>query len=362
MSGILTFDIKLQRKGFVLDVQAEIQKGITGIYGPSGHGKSTLLNAIAGLVHPDSGYVKIANDIVYDSKNHVNISVQKRKVGYVFQDIRLFPHLSIEKNLKYGTDRNPSATIEFEELVDVLQVRSLLNKRPSECSGGEKQRISIGRALLSGARILMMDEPFSAVDINLRNSIIPFLKAISQRFHVPMLVVSHDLPDLLSLTSDLLLLKEGKVKALGRFHDLILDETNLDMMKGAGLYNIFDLSVFAMLPGKDMVLLRGHSNNFQVQALLQTFQEKVEINSTVKVLIRPEDISIARQPVDHISLRNQLQGTIEKIFTRDGLSFCLVDAGEKVLVEITEASRKNMELEPGKTVFCLFKSAALKIC
>jgi molybdate transport system ATP-binding protein len=263
--------------------------------------------------------------------------------------------------LKYGVQKNSDGKINFDEVVEILNINPLLNKKPSECSGGEKQRIAIGRALLSGAQILIMDEPFSAVDVNLRNNIIPFLNTINNRFNIPMLIVSHDLPDLLSLTHHLLLLKNGEVKALGNFQDLILDESNVGIMKVAGLYNVFNLYVFAALPAQNMVLLKSPANDFQVQVLCQPFNNNAKIGKQMKVLIRPEDISISLQPVKQISLRNQIQGTIEKIFSKEGLSFCVVDAGEKVLVEITEASRKNMNLDVGETVYCLFKSAALRI-
>ena len=130
---------------------------------------------------------------------------------------------------------------------------------------------------------------------------------------------------------------------MGRFQELILNESNIEIMKGAGLYNVFDLFVFAALPSKNMVLLKSVTNNFQIQVLCRPFQKTEEIGKRMKVLIRPEDISIALQPVTQISLRNQVYGTIEKIFSKDGLSFCLVNAGEKVLVEITEASMENNE-------------------
>lgn len=361
MKPFLKFDIQLQRTDFLLNIKAEIGNGITGVYGPSGHGKTTLLNAISGLVKPDSGYININGNTVYNSTQKINVPVKNRKAGYVFQEGRLFPHLSVKQNLKYGIKSNSTENITFDEVVEILNIETLLPKKPSECSGGEKQRIAIGRSLLSGAQILMMDEPFSAVDINLRNNIIPFLTRINQHFQIPMLIVSHDLPDLLSLTNNLLLLKNGKLKALGKFSDLILDESNLDVMKDAGLYNAFNMAVIDALPGKNMVVLKSNTSNFQVQALCSSSTVKMETGRKIQVLIRPEDVSIALKPVEAISLRNQIEGTIEKIFSKDGFWFCLVDAGEKIVVEITEASGKNMNLEPGKKVWCLFKSAALKI-
>ena len=361
MKPFLKFDIKLKRNGFLLDAKAEVEEGMTGVFGPSGHGKTTLLNAVAGLVKPDSGFIEINGESVFDAECKTNLPARKRKIGYVFQDVRLFPHLSVRQNLKYGLRNENAGNIDLEEVTGILQINHLQHKKPSECSGGEKQRIAIGRALLSGARVLVMDEPFSAVDVNLRNNIIPFLHRVNNRFKIPMLIVSHDLPDLLSITSNLLLLEEGKVKALGKFQDLILNETNVELMKVAGLYNVFNLSVFATLPEKNMMLLNSEVHDFQVQALCQPSITDLKIGKQTKVLIRPEDVSIALRPVEHISLRNQIEGLIVKIFSKDGFWFCLVDAGEKILVEITEASGRNMNLEPGKKVWCLFKSAALKI-
>ena len=191
---VLKFDIKLQRKNFFLNVSAEINDGITGVYGPSGHGKTSLLHSIAGLINPNSGFIEINGNSVFDSKRNINVSVKNRKIGYVFQDIRLFPHLSIQQNLKYSLSASVINGVNFGEVVAILNIENLLEKKPSECSGGEKQRVAIGRALLSGAQILIMDEPFSAVDVNLRKNIIPYLIEINRRFKIPMLIVSHDLP------------------------------------------------------------------------------------------------------------------------------------------------------------------------
>lgn len=360
MSLVLEFHIKLKRKDFLLNVNAKISDGITGIFGPSGHGKTTLLNAIAGTIAADTGCINIKGETVFDSAQRINVPVKNRKVGYVFQDVRLFPHYTIYKNLNYGSKVKGSCVI-FEEVVDVLKVAHLLRKRPEQCSGGEKQRVAIGRAILSGSQILLMDEPFSAVDVNLRKEIIPFLNAVNLKFKIPIIIVSHDLPDLLSLTDNLLLLQEGEILAHGKFHDLILNENNLNAMHESGWYNIMHLFVFASLPSKEMVLLKSHKGDLQIQVLNHSMQGKVEINTLVKVLLKPENIALAKEHVSNISLRNQIQGTIKKVFLKDGLAFCIVDIGENIIVEVTEASQKNMKLLPGEKVFCLFKSAALKI-
>lgn len=361
MENILEFNFQLNRNGFIFNMQAEVGNGITGIFGPSGHGKTTLLNVIAGLVKPESGKIKMRGRSIFSSFQKIDCPVNQRRIGYVFQDIRLFPHLNVSKNLRYGINKKESGNIQEAHLFEVLQINDLLKKKPSECSGGEKQRIAIGRALLSGAQILLMDEPFSAVDIKLRSNILPFLKAINSQFNIPMLIISHDLTDLLSLTNNLLLVKDGCVSDFGMLQNLFLKESNLDILKAEGFYNAFNMYVFATLPGLNMVLLKNNSVDFQVQVLSQHFFDKVEIGRKMKVLIRSEDITVSLQPVENISLRNQIRGTIVKIFTKNGLSFCIVDSGEKMVVEITEASRRIMNLTVGKIVYCLFKSAAVKI-
>lgn len=360
MTPALDFHIKICRKGFELDVRAEISHGITGIYGPSGHGKTSLLNAVAGIFKPDSGYVKINNRVIFDSEKRINTAVKNRKVGYVFQDFRLFPHLNIEKNLLYGKTAE-TQDVSFSEVTEILKIGHLLDKKPEACSGGEKQRVAIGRAILSGSEILLMDEPFSALDVNLRKEIIPFLNAVSRKFNLPILIVSHDLPDLLSLTNRLILLKDGKVLAQGKFQDLIMEDANLEAMNESGWYSALHLYVFAFLETKNMALLKSNKSDLQIQVLAQTLNGHTEINQRLRVLIKPENIALAKEPVQNISLRNQIKGTIKKVFVKNGLAYCVVDVGDNIIAEVTEASQKNMRLAAGETVYCLFKSAALKV-
>lgn len=360
MNPILELNITLKRPGFLLTMEAEISDGITGVFGPSGHGKTSLLHAIAGIVRPDSGTIKLNGTTVFDASEKVNLAVKNRKVGYVFQDIRLFPHLSIAKNLKYGyaAGNNPRL---IDEVVATLKIAQLLTKKPGECSGGEKQRVAIGRAILSGSQILLLDEPFSAVDVKLRQEIIPFLIEVHQKFTIPVIVVSHDLPDLLSLTENLILLQDGCIQAQGKFQELILNQSNLNLMHERGFYNILHLYVFAHFKPKDLVILKSIHSDLNIQVLSQSIPEHRAVSNEVKVVVKPENIAISLNPVTQISLRNQIQGTIKEIFYKEGLAFCVVDVGEHIIVEITEASQINMKLGIGTEVYCLLKSAALKI-
>lgn len=359
MKSVINLDIKLKRKGFHLNIKNEIPSGIVGIYGPSGHGKTTLLNVIAGIVSPDEGNIRINDEVIYDKAKRINIPPKNRNIGYVFQEDRLFPHMSILKNLKYGKKRD--GHININEVIEILGIGHLLNKNPKECSGGERQRVALGRVLLSSPKLVLLDEPFSAVDVILRESIIPYLININRKFGIPMLVVSHDLSDLLSLTNYLILLNNGKVTASGLFRDLILKQDNIILMQGTGICNAFNMSVSAINESNNIVILKSPDSDFVLQAMAQSFRNEIIIGDSVKVLIRPEDVAISLSMIDGISLRNQIKGVVEKVFTQNSCSFCLVNTGERLLVEITEASRKNLNLDAGQKVFCLVKSVALKI-
>ena len=208
-------DIILPRKNFDLIIHQTFSDGITGIYGPSGSGKTSLLQAISGLALPKSGHISIDKRTVFDTKRKINIPVEKRNIGYVFQEGRLFPHMTVEKNLLYGQKKEKNRKVGFREVVDLFNLSHLLKSKPWQISGGERQRTALGRSLLSSPDILLLDEPFSAVDTRLRDQILPFILKIQQKVQVPILVVSHDLPDLLKLTNILCIIKDGR--CLGQF-------------------------------------------------------------------------------------------------------------------------------------------------
>ncbi|VAW22068.1 Molybdenum ABC transporter ATP-binding protein ModC [hydrothermal vent metagenome] len=359
----LKVDIKVRRDSFALELNECLTAQVTGVFGPSGSGKSTLLNAIAGLQKPQRGFISLNGRVITDTAANRICPPHKRKIGYVFQESRLFPHLNVRKNLLFGVKLKSGGgrKINFDDVVNVLDIAQLLDKNINECSGGEQQRIAIGRALLTEPGLLLLDEPFSAVDYQLRKQILLYIKQISQNWQIPMLVVSHDLSDLLILTQSLLVLKEGKVEGNGLFHDLVVKESCFDLIHRSGLLNVFRMNVSRLMENSNLVTLKSYTHNFCIQALFQSLPVGKGVDDEVQVLVKPDDIAVSLEPVTGISIRNQIKGVIKDMFEKDGYSLCMVDSGEKILVEITEASRQKMNLLPGQTVYCFFKSVSVKI-
>lgn len=218
---MITAKIILKRSNFNISINETFHEGITGIFGPSGSGKTSIFNAIAGLARPERGFISIRERVVFDSEENINVAVHKRHIGYVFQSGRLFPHMNVEKNLIFGMNNRKAQLLNFEEVVAILKLEHVLKSKPAVISGGEYQRTALGRALLSSPDILLLDEPFSAVDTCLRNQIIPYLLKLQQRIHLPMLIVSHQLSALLSLTKRLCIIRDGKCIGHGEYPDLI---------------------------------------------------------------------------------------------------------------------------------------------
>ena len=268
--------------------------------------------------------------------------------------------MNVRQNLLFATKyvRTNNQQFSLNEIVKLLEIELLLNKLPRQLSGGEKQRVAIGRSLLSSPRLLLMDEPFSALDTSLRRQIIPFLIKINQKLKLPILVVSHDLPDLLSLSQQLLLVKDGRILAQGNYLDLIEKDLLIDIMEESGLTNMIPFKIEHI--GKESFNLSNKTNKGQINIKRSTPINHFEIGDEINVSIRPEDIAIALHKVEDVSIQNQLEGTILQIIKHGNHTYCLVDVGFKLLVTITETSQQTLNLEQGGTVWCLFKSMALK--
>jgi molybdate transport system ATP-binding protein len=191
--SVLRFDCKFRyASGFSLDFAFTSEHGVTALVGPSGSGKTTVLNLIAGLLTPETGVISLGEQTLFDSKARVNLPPEQRGVGYVFQDYQLFPHLSVQENLRYGQKRATQAGIQLDRIVSILELADLLNRYPNSLSGGQKQRVALGRALLRGPKLLLLDEPLTALDVNLRSSIAASVARAIAEFQIPTLLVSHD--------------------------------------------------------------------------------------------------------------------------------------------------------------------------
>lgn len=212
---MIEINAKLKRKNFLLDVNFNIQPRVTGLFGPSGAGKSTLLNILAGLIQPDSGRIVLDGVCLFDSKLKINVPIHQRHIGLIFQESRLFPHLNVQDNLVYGFNLReiPQQQFSVEQIIALLEIGHLLKQRPHQLSGGEKQRVAIGRALLSSPRLLLLDEPLASLDEKLKNQILPFLKKVADEISIPMIYISHSMKEIQQITKQLVLIDNGKVGA-----------------------------------------------------------------------------------------------------------------------------------------------------
>ncbi len=358
---MLIVDINLTRKNFDLAINEQFPVGITGIFGPSGAGKSSMLHAISGLVKPDKGRISINERILFDTEKQINVPIDKRNIGYLFQEGRLFPHMSVERNLKYGIKAKTNSVVNFDEVVHLLNLEHLLPSRPATISGGERQRTALGRSLLSSPDILLLDEPFSAVDTNLRKQILPFIIRIQKTVQLPILVVSHDLPDLLKLSGNLCLIKNGECAGHNEYYELLRSPEAAEMIKSNVLVNTINMEVIHQIPGNKLTMLRWADDSREVIIKCDQKNKIYSEGENVSAFIDADDIALSTQRLDHLSIQNQIKGTITDIIQQNAAELCVVDVGFKLVVKITEDSLKRMDLSKGSIVWCLFKSVAIDV-
>ena len=215
----LHIDIEFNQNDFALSCKADVNAGITGLFGPSGSGKTTLLHIIAGLVQPDSGSIRLNDTLLYNSNFHHLLPVQKRQIGLVFQDHLLFPHLTVEGNLRFGQNKKcKERKRQLCDIAELLEITHLLNRNVKMLSGGEKQRVALGRAILSSPQLLLLDEPFTGLDQDLKRQLIPCMKNLHKKTHIPMIFVSHNREELAALAEELFFIEDGKLLAQAKLH------------------------------------------------------------------------------------------------------------------------------------------------
>ena len=227
---MLTVEIEKRLGDFTLGARFESAGGITAVFGPSGAGKTTLVNAIAGLIAPDRGRIAIDGTVLFDSERRINLPPHRREIGYIFQEGRLFPHFSVSRNLDYGRRMRglPEDAKQLERIVSLLDIGHLLERRPGKLSGGERQRVAIGRALLTRPRLLLLDEPLASLDAARKREILPYLVRLRDEGGIPMIYVSHHAPELKRIATSVVLLESGRVAAIGGVE--LLDAATADLL------------------------------------------------------------------------------------------------------------------------------------
>lgn len=354
-------DIKLPRKNFDIEINASFTNGITGVFGESGSGKTSLMHSISGLTSPMSGNISINGNIVFNTKKRINMPVEKRNIGYVFQEGRLFPHMNVRENIMYGFKKHKHSKVSFNELIDMLNLKHLQHNKPSQISGGERQRTALGRTLMSSPDILLLDEPFSAVDMNLRKQILPFIIRIQKKTDIPMLIVSHDLPDLLKLTNTLFLIKQGKCIGHNKYYNLLKSPEACDTLGNTALVNAVEMQVAENTAKNGLTLLEFNSNNKKVLVKCERSKELYETGRRIKIFINADDIALSNTHLPGITMQNQIEGTVIDLIKRKASLLCIVDVGFTLVVEITTESQQRLNINKGNKVWCMFKSVAIDI-
>ena len=347
------------RPGFSLQATfAAPTPGVIALFGRSGSGKTTLVNIISGLIAPDAGEVRLGDDVLTDTHTAVDVPVERRRIGYVFQDARLFPHLNVTGNLRYGEKRARAApqVIGFDEVVTLLGLTQFLQRRPRELSGGERQRVALGRALLSQPRLLLLDEPLASLDLARREEVLPYLEALRDHLAIPMVYVSHQFEEVLRLATHIVLLEAGRVLAQGPVNELSL-RPELQSIVGPDLVGAVLEGVVTRLDPDS-----GSADLAVGTGTLQVSLRDVPVGSRVRLQLLARDVILATQPVQGLSVRNALASTVTAISNDDfGAVLVRLDVGgETVLARITQDALRALNLRPGDAVWTLVKAVSTR--
>jgi molybdate transport system ATP-binding protein len=333
--------------------------GVVALFGRSGCGKTTLINIISGLLDPDEGYVELDGVVLTDTRARIRIPAERRRVGYVFQDARLFPHLSVLANLRYGERRAPQAThhIGLDEVLALLGLEPLLRRRPYQLSGGERQRVALGRALLSQPRLLLLDEPLSGLDAARREEVLPYLETLRDRLAVPMVFVSHQLDEVLRLATHVALMEAGEIVAAGTLSAISLRPELRAIVGPEAVGAVLDGTVTKVDSARgmaDVQLGRG---------VLHVSLRDVRPGTRVRIQLLARDIILATEAPRGLSVRNALGGVIAELADDFGQAVLVtvdIGAGAAVLARVTQNAVEALGLRPGMPLWVLVKAVSAR--
>lgn len=352
----LEVDVEHRLGRFTLAARFHAESGLTALFGRSGAGKTSLVNIIAGLLRPDRGRVSVDGQVLVDTERRVFVPPHRRRIGYVFQEARLFPHLTVRQNLLYGRWFTPRADRreKLDRIVELLGLGALTERRPAALSGGEKQRVAIGRALLASPRVLLMDEPLASLDTARKDEILPYIERLRDELRIPIVYVSHAVAEVARLATTVVLLSDGTVEAVGPVASIM---TRLDLFPLTGRYEAGAVVETEVLSHDDAVQL---TTLRAPVGMLRVPQLPLAVGTPVRVRIRARDVMIALQRPEGLSALNVLEGRIAEIGPDPGpiVELRLDCGGSTLLARVTRQSVQSLGLAPGRPIYAVVKSIA----
>jgi len=347
--GLIIRNLVVPLAPFRLELNLEANHRVTTIFGPSGAGKTALLDVIAGFRRPLSAFIQLGPDVLTDTTRGRFVPAPKRGIGYVPQDLALFPHLSVRQNLLFGYRPGPNKDFSLEHVLEVLEIESLLRRRVTEISGGEKQRVALARAFLTSPRLLLLDEPLASLDVPLKMKILPYLARIRDEFQIPMLHVTHDRFETLALADELVVLVGGRVLQAGPVQEVFSRPANLAV---AGI-----LTIQTIQPGK---IIARKDDLFVVEVgatrVAAVGSEILSMTTAVHVCIRAEDVILVKGPDAPSSARNHLPGVVKTVAREGPFMRVDLDCGFPLVALVTRQACEELALQPGSAVLALVKA------
>jgi molybdate transport system ATP-binding protein len=354
---MLCIDVRHRLGSFLLDASFETGSGLVALFGRSGAGKTSIINIIAGLIRPDEGRVSVDGTDLVDTARGVFAPRHRRRIGYVFQEGRLFPHLSVRQNLLYGRWFAPKtgSAGDLDRVVDLLGIGHVLERRPGRLSGGEKQRVAIGRALLANPRLLLMDEPLASLDEARKAEILPYIERLRDEARVPIVYVSHSVAEVARLASTLVLMSEGKVVACGPTSEIMHRLDLFPLMGRAEAGAIVEVTVERHDERFGLTELRSAAGIWKLPRL------EAPTGTRMRLRVRARDVMLARSPPVDVSALNVLPGVVADIGAGEGpIAEVRLDCnGEVLMARLTRYSVERLELAAGTPVFAVVKTVAL---
>jgi molybdate transport system ATP-binding protein len=343
---------------FSLDVEFSATPGFIILFGLSGSGKTTLLDCVAGLATPDAGKVTVGERVFFDANSSVDFPIAKRGVGYVLQDLALFPHLTVKQNVEYGladlprSDREKKAAFMMRE----FRIEHLRQQRPGKISGGERQRVALARSLVTDPCVLLLDEPLAALDAATKSRIINDLRRWNEQHQIPILYVTHSREEVLALGERVLVMDQGRIVARGTPHEVLSAPLQETVAQLAGFENIFDAAVESVHEDRGTMMCRLSNGDTSSSVLLETPLIRARVGSRLRIGIRAGDILLAIAKPEGLSARNVIAGCVISIERRDMIVLARVDCGVEMNVHLTLAARDELQLVPGREVWLVIKT------